>query len=183
MRLTLEPLDLERDLGLLHRWVTHPRSVYWGMQGATRAEVAQEYAHIAEDPHHEALLGRADGVPQFLVERYDPFHVEELSPLPELEPGDVGMHLLVAPTESPVPGFTAAVMRQVVATCLAEAPRVVVEPDVRNAKIAALNAAAGFWVVRHVRLSDKIAALSVCDREDFMTSRLGRELYAEEGAA
>ena len=101
MRLTVEPLDLERDLGLLHRWVTHPRSVYWGMQGATRAEVAQEYAHIAEDPHHEALLGRADGVPQFLVERYDPFHVEELSPLPELEPGDVGMHLLVAPTESP----------------------------------------------------------------------------------
>lgn len=174
MRLTLEPLDIERDLALLHAWVTHPRSVYWDMQGASPAEVATEYSRIADDPHHHALLGRADGVPQFLVERYDPAHHPQLARLPELEPGDVGMHLLVAPTDAPRSGFTSAVMAFVVADCLRHGPRVVVEPDVRNERIAALNAAAGFRVLREVDLGHKRAALSVCTRDDFGASRLGR---------
>ncbi|WP_110181110.1 GNAT family N-acetyltransferase [Nocardioides solisilvae] len=175
MRLTLEPLDPERDLAVLHGWVTHPRSVFWGMQGASVAEVAAEYARIADDPHHDAWLGRADGVPQFLAETYDPLRHPDLRDLPEVAAGDVGMHLLVAPTDAPVSGFTAAVMREVVAFCLARGPRVVVEPDVRNHRIAALNAAAGFRVAREVRLSDKVAALSFCDRADFAGSRLGSE--------
>ena len=37
--------------------------------------------------------------------------------------------------------------------------RVVVEPDARNDKIAALNAAVGFVVARAVELPDKTAAL------------------------
>ena len=96
MRLTVEPLDPVRDLALLHAWVTHPRSVFWGMQDATAAQVHDEYARIADDPHHHALLGRADGEPAFLMERYDPRYVE-LVDLYEPEPGDVGMHFLVAP--------------------------------------------------------------------------------------
>lgn len=174
MRLTIEPLDVERDLARLHAWVTHPRSVFWGMLGATPAEVAGEYSRIADDPHHDAFLGWADGVPQFLVERYDPAH-SELAGLPELRPGDVGMHLLVAPTDVCVPGFTSAVMRRVVEFCF-EPPgsrRVVVEPDVRNERIAALNAAVGFRVVREVPLPSKSAALSFCTREDFAASRVG----------
>lgn len=174
MRLTIEPLDLSRDLATLHAWVTHPRSVFWGMQGATLDEVHTDYAQIADDPHHEALLGRADGAPAFLMERYDPAH-GPLAGLPELLPGDVGMHLLVAPTDAPVPGFTAAVMRRAMVECFADpaASRVVVEPDVRNAKIATLNAAVGFRVVRAVELPDKTAALSVCTRADFEASEQG----------
>jgi len=108
------------------------------------------------------------------VERFDPAH-SELAGLPELRPGDVGMHLLVAPTEAPVSGFTGAVMRTVVEFCfeLPGSQRVVVEPDVRNGRIAALNAAVGFRVAREVPLRDKAAALSFCTREDFATSRLG----------
>ena len=139
MRLTIEPLELPRDLATLHAWVTHPRSVFWGMQGASLDEVHTEYARIADDPHHEALLGRADGSPAFLMERYDPAH-SPLADLPELLAGDVGMHLLVAPRRTrPVPGFTAAVMRRVIVECFADpaVARVVVEPDIRNDKIAA----------------------------------------------
>lgn len=174
MRLTLEPLALPRDLALLHAWVTHPRSIFWGMQDATRDEVHTEYARIADDPHHEALLGRADGVPQFLMERYDPGH-GPLAGLPELCPGDLGMHVLVAPTRRPVPGFTRAVLARVMAECFADPAvgRVVVEPDVRNTRIAALNAAAGFTVARTVELPDKRAALSLCTRADFAASALG----------
>lgn len=174
MRLTIEPLELPRDLATLHAWVTHPRSVFWGMQGASVDEVHTEYARIADDPHHEALLGRADGSPAFLMERYDPRH-SPLADLPEIGAGDVGMHLLVAPPDTPVPGFTAAVMRRVIVECFADptVARVVVEPDIRNDKIAALNAAVGFRVVRPVELPDKTAALSVCTRADFESSELG----------
>ena len=51
MRLTVEPLDPARDLALLHAWVTHPRSVFWGMQDATPEQVHDEYARIAADPN------------------------------------------------------------------------------------------------------------------------------------
>ena len=51
--------------------------------------------------------------------------------------------------------------------------RVVVEPDVRNDRIAALNAAAGFVVARTVDLPDKTAALGFCSREAFTASALG----------
>ena len=174
MRLTLEPLDPARDLALLHAWVTHPRSVFWGMQDATPERVHDEYARIADDPHHEALLGRADGEPAFLMERYDPAH-SPLAGLPELGLGDVGMHLFVAPTDTPVHGFTSAVMRRVMEACFADAAvrRVVVEPDARNDRIAVLNAAVGFVVARTVQLPDKTAVLSFCTREGYTASALG----------
>lgn len=174
MRLTLEPLDVESHAGLLHRWVTHPRSVYWQMLDATVADVAAEYARIAADTHHHAHLGRADGIPAFLAETYDPFH-SELRDLPELRPGDLGMHVLVAPTDSPVRGFTTAVFRTVMEHCFADpaVERVVVEPDVRNERIARLNAAAGFVVAREVSLASKTAALSFCTRAAFRASSLG----------
>lgn len=174
MRLTLEPLDPTRDLALLHGWVTHPRSVFWGMQDATPEQVHDEYARIATDPHHEALLGRADGEPAFLMERYDPAH-SPLAGLPELRAGDVGMHVLVAPTDRPVHGFTGAVMRRVMKACFADPSvrRVVVEPDARNHRIAVLNEAVGFVVARHVELPGKTAALSFCTRAAFNNSSLG----------
>lgn len=165
-RATLEPLDLDRDLALLHAWVTHPRSVYWEMQDATREDVATEYARIVADPHHDAWLGRVDGEPAFLAETYDPAH-SPLAGLPEVAPGDLGMHLLVAPPSgAPVPGFTRLVFRAVLEHCFADpgVRRVVVEPDVRNDRIAALNAAFGFVVARHVDLGAKTAALSFCTR-------------------
>ncbi len=77
------------------------------------------------------------------------------------------MHVLVAPTDAPRRGFTRQVFREVMEHCFADPAvrRVVVEPDVRNDRIAALNKAAGFEVVRTVRLRTKEAALSVCSRD------------------
>ncbi len=63
-RITIEPLDLSRDVGLLHAWVTHPRSAFWMMQDASLDDVRTEYAAIAADPpHHDAFLGRIGGRP------------------------------------------------------------------------------------------------------------------------
>jgi RimJ/RimL family protein N-acetyltransferase len=164
-RVTLEPVDVERDAGLLHRWVTHPRSVFWQMTDASVADVA---------------LGRVDGAPAFLAETYDPARSElvGLTGLPELREGDLGMHVLVAPTDRPVPGFTRRVLGAVMDHCFADpaVARVVVEPDVRNARIARLNAEAGFTVARVVALPGKDAALSFCTRAAFARSRLALEV-------
>ncbi|WP_109505418.1 GNAT family N-acetyltransferase [Nocardioides speluncae] len=172
--ITFEPLDLEQHLARLHAWVTHPRSVYWMMQGASVADVAEEYTKIANDPHHHAWLGRVDGVPAFLAETYDPA-LSELAGAAELAPGDLGMHVLVAPTDKPRPGFTGAVFAAVMDFCFKQpgAERVVVEPDVGNDKIRAKNIAAGFVELREVVLTGKTGMLSVCSRSAWESSSLG----------
>lgn len=166
MRVTIEPLDVERDLALVHAWVTHPRSAFWQMQGASLADVAAEYRMIAEDPHHHAWLGRVDGSPAFLAETYDPFH-SELSELPELRPGDLGMHVLVAPTDHPVHGFTRTVFGAVLEHCFTDPSvrRVVVEPDARNERVRALNREFGFRELHTITLPTKEAMLSALDRD------------------
>jgi RimJ/RimL family protein N-acetyltransferase len=177
--LDIVPFVLARDVDLLHAWVMHPRSVYWGLEGASVEDVAEEYAAIVASEHHEVFVGLSDGRPQFLVERYDPRR-SPLADLPEIEEGDVGMHVLVAPTDAPLRGFTRSVMRAVMRFCFADPAvrRVVVEPDVRNNAIAALNAAAGFVVLREVELPTKTAALSVATRESFAGSDLESEPIA-----
>ncbi|MEV6298929.1 GNAT family N-acetyltransferase [Actinoplanes sp. NPDC051861] len=162
----LVPLDLDRDLDLLHAWVTHPRSHYWGMQGATVDRVRSEYQGIADNPHHHAWLGHdEDGSPLFLAETYEPAH-SELARHYDVRPGDIGMHVLVAPPTSKRSGVTSAVMRAVMDFCFADSrvERVVVEPDVRNEAIARKNAEVGFVEERHVQLHDKVARLSFCTR-------------------
>lgn len=174
-QITIEPLDLSRDLELLHAWVTHPRSTFWMMQDASVADVQAAYDAIATDPHHDAFLGRVGGRPAFLVETYDPAHAAGMGDLPELRPGDLGMHVLVAPPEgAPVPGLTTAVFDAVMAFCFASpgVERVVVEPDVRNDAIRAKNLAAGFTELREIPLPGKTAMLSVCPRADWNAPEL-----------
>ncbi|MEO9324982.1 GNAT family N-acetyltransferase [Nocardioides sp. C4-1] len=172
---TLEPLDVTAHAPRLHAWVTHPRSVYWQMQHASVDDVATAYDAITAHPHHEAWLGRVDGVPAFLAETYDPRLAPEvgLDDLPDLADGDLGMHVLVAPSDHPVPGFTRRVFAAVLDHCFADdaVRRVVVEPDVRNERIQVLNEEAGFVVARTVDLPGKQAALSFCTRDDWEARR------------
>ncbi len=186
-RLTVEPVVPARDAGQVQAWLAHPASAFWRMGHLDADQVRAYLADVAADPHQDAWLGRRDGEPLFLVETYDPARVL-LEGVHDALPGDLGMHLLVAPPpDAPVDrvaGLTDAVMSAVVRFCLADradggrgAARVVVEPDVDNVAVAAKNAAAGFRVVREVELTDgghtKRAALSVCTREDFAASPLG----------
>ncbi|MGS2616802.1 GNAT family N-acetyltransferase [Micromonospora sp. LZ34] len=166
--LALRTLDPEADAALLHGWVTHPKAAFWMMQDADVAAVAAEYRRIAAHPHHDAHLGLWRGRPAFLAERYDPAHVE-LAGRYDHRPGDVGMHFLCAPTDTPAHGFTLAVITTVMEWLFADPAtrRVVVEPDVRNTAVHALNAAVGFAVVGEVTLPAKTALLSVCTRERF----------------
>ncbi|MER7920036.1 MULTISPECIES: GNAT family N-acetyltransferase [unclassified Streptomyces] len=162
------PVDPLADAELLHSWVTHPKAAFWMMQDAKLEDVERAYMEIAADEHQHALLGLRDGVPAFLMEKYDPAH-RELVGLYEPRPGDVGMHFLTPATDTPEHGFTKAVITAVMAH-LFEDPaveRVVVEPDVRNKAVHALNAAVGFVAEREIQKPEKEALLSFCTREQF----------------
>lgn len=173
MRFTFRCLDAQADALLLHGWVTRPYASFWGMLSASVADVAEEYAGIQSSGHHHALLGLDGGVPAFLVEEYLP----SLSPLAAtyaVRSGDVGMHLLVAPPSSgPEHGYTTAVMDAVLARLFSrpEVERVVVEPDVRNTRIHALNERLGFQPAGMVALPDKEALLSFCTRSGYLAAR------------
>ncbi|MGH3312427.1 MAG: GNAT family N-acetyltransferase [Streptomyces sp.] len=168
----LRPVDPAGDAELLHRWVTDPKSAYWLMQNATLPDVEREFADIAASEHHDAFLGLHEGEPRFLTERYDPAHIE-LKGLYDAEPGDVGMHFLCAPTDTPLQGFTLAVIHTVMDMLFADphTRRVVVEPDVRNTAVHALNEAVGFHIERTLAKPEKDAYLSMCTRADFLTAR------------
>lgn len=185
MRFRFRPVDPAADSALLHSWVGMDYARFWGMQSATLTEVRAEYENIQASGHHTAILGLEDGIPVFLMERYDPTR----SPLHghyDAEAGDIGMHLLVAPPLRPRPAFTTAVMSAVLDTLFADptVERVVVEPDAANHKIHALNARLGFRKHALVRLPDKEAWLSLCTRENFQNAAfLLATQTASEGAA
>ncbi|MFH8340401.1 GNAT family N-acetyltransferase [Streptomyces sp. AM6-12] len=165
---TFRPVDPRRDAELLHSWITHPKAAFWMMQEARLEDVERAYMEIAADEHQHALLGLRDGVPAFLMEKYDPAH-RELVGLYEPRPGDAGMHFLTPATDTPEHGFTKAVITAVMAHLFADpaVERVVVEPDVRNTAVHALNAAVGFVAEREIRKPEKTALLSFCTREQF----------------
>ncbi|WP_205696739.1 GNAT family N-acetyltransferase [Conexibacter sp. SYSU D00693] len=168
VRFAFRPVDPDADAELLHRWVTHPKARFWLMQDADVAAVRAEYVQIAASAHHDAAIGLADGEPAVLAERYDPAHAP-VGDAYDVQEGDLGMHVLVAPTDTPVHGFTRTAMRAVMAWCFEDpaVARVVVEPDAENTAIHRLNAAVGFRELRVVQLPDKRALLSVCTRTAF----------------
>ncbi|MEU7516708.1 GNAT family N-acetyltransferase [Streptomyces sp. NPDC042898] len=168
MTVRFRPLDPLKDAELIHAWVTHPKAAFWMMQDASLEDVEREYTAFAADPHHQAFIGLVDEVPSILMERYDPAHLE-LVGLYDPLPGDVGMHFLVAPTDTPVHGFTRKVITAVMAELFADpaTARVVVEPDVANKAVHALNEAVGFVPEREIQKPEKKALLSFCTREQF----------------
>lgn len=169
---TVRPLDPLTDAELVHRWVTHPKAAFWMMRDARLQDVEREYMRIAAHEHHHAFLGLHDGEPAFLMEKYDPRYVE-LTGLYDPEPGDVGMHFLVAPADRPVHGFTRAVISAVMEELFADPAtrRVVVEPDVSNKAVHALNEAVGFVPEREIDKPEKRALLSFCTRAQFEAAR------------
>jgi hypothetical protein len=171
---TLRPLDPRADAALVHGWVLSPHAGFWNMADKTLAEIERFYLGLMASGHATAELGLHDGRPAFLTELYDPAH-DQVGEHYDPAPGDRGMHVLVGPAERRVPGFTLGVMRAVMARLFADpaVARVVVEPDIRNDKIHALNRKVGFVYDRPVRFREKTAHLAFCTRAAFEGSLKG----------
>ncbi|SHL44863.1 Protein N-acetyltransferase, RimJ/RimL family [Chitinophaga jiangningensis] len=168
----LWPMDLQKDIPVIYKWVTQPYATYWGMTDKSLTAVALEYSNIFNSDHSMALMGKVGGITSFLCEVYDPAY-DLIGSHYQVLKGDVGMHLLIGPAEKQIHGFTWAIFSAVM-DFLFQNPahqRVIVEPDTRNEKIHRLNRRAGFVYEKEVQLPHKTAALATCTREHYQLSK------------
>ena len=159
----LRPMDPEKDLYTIYNWVTKPYAKYWGMNDKPIEFVRAEYERIP------ALIGLFNGQVAFLCEIYDPA-LDQVGAHYEVLPGDLGMHVLVGPPVKRIPHFTLHVFATIMDYMFSdpEIKRIVVEPDVNNTKIHALNKLAGFEYQYNITLPHKIASLAFCTREQYL---------------
>lgn len=162
----LRPFDLETDCSIIHHWVNKEYAIYWGMIGFSLEEVKAAYEKILE--HTQVYIGLFDTKISFLLECYEPSE-DIIGNYYEVEEGDKGMHILVAPTENPLRNFTWSVFSFIM-DFIFDKPntkRIVVEPDARNHKIHQLNKKAGFVFQKIIELPNKKAHLEFCTRKDY----------------
>lgn len=160
--------NLSNDTTTIHDWVTKPYAIYWGMHEFTVIQVKEEYQKIVDHKYHHVCVGMLQNKPVFLMEYYDPKN-DHIAEHYEFLPGDIGMHILVAPVEKKVSKFTWKVFTTVMDFLFSDPliERIVVEPDVSNKKIHALNIKAGFRYIKEIQLPHKRAHLAICTREDY----------------
>ncbi len=161
-------LAIPTDTALIHGWFQQEHAKFWGLQGASVAEVGGLYAALLASGFRDAHIGFIDGEPVVLAESYDP-RFDQLADHYAVQPGDLGMHICVAPGRRPVRGFTRRVFQAVMDLMFEGlgAHRVVVEPDMQNEKIHVLNKTFGFVYRGNVQLREKVASLALCTRADY----------------
>lgn len=169
---TLTPLRPDADAELVHRWVRRPRARFWGMQDHSVDDVRDVYAFVDSLPTHHAFLIRLAGEPVGIFQTYDPAHdpVGECYPV---QPGDVGVHLLLAPEQPVGPGFARALGLELGRHLFADATcrRVVAEPDAANDAALGLARRLGFTLGDEVDLPTKRARMAFLTAERFALLR------------
>jgi len=162
----LRPINMEMDIPLIHNWVNRDYAVYWEMNGFSVEEVRNTYYNILEKT--QVYIGSFNNNVAFLLECYNP-EEDLVGKYYESQKGDKGMHILVAPSEKPIPNFTWTIFTVILDFIFSDGKnqRIVVEPDARNHKIHLLNKRAGFVFQRVLDLPHKQAHLEFCTREDY----------------
>ncbi|WP_456787706.1 GNAT family N-acetyltransferase [Cellulomonas sp. P5_C5] len=158
-RITTTVLDPEGDLDTIHGWVTAPGTGFWGLAELSRDELRDTYAFVDSLPTHHAYLVRRDGEPVALLQVYDPAD-DPLGECYDVQPGDVGIHLLVGARVRP--GSSTRLFDTIVGFLrdLPGARRVVAEPDVRNDRALARMTRTGFVAGPVIELPHKRAQLA-----------------------
>ncbi|GGN67064.1 acetyltransferase [Streptomyces albiflavescens] len=141
------PLDPHADLDVVHSWVAQERAEFWGMNGLTKQQVLETYRHLDSLDTHHAFLAVKDGEPVALFQTYEP-EADRVSECYDVEPGDIGVHLLIGPPgqAGARPGFSSSLLVAFTSYVLVglDRERVVVDPDERNRKAIARFERQGF---------------------------------------
>ncbi|MFE9635417.1 GNAT family N-acetyltransferase [Streptomyces sp. NPDC006463] len=153
---TITPVDPAADSALIHSWVTQERARFWGMGEASRELVQEIYEDVDRRTTHHAFMIAREGEQVALFQTYDCAE-DRVSECYEVQPGDVGVHLLIGPgTGAAQHGFTAGLISAFLAYVFSDggARRVVAEPDARNAKAVGLLERSGFVLGPEVELPE-----------------------------
>ncbi|MCL8014564.1 GNAT family N-acetyltransferase [Streptomyces sp. AS02] len=175
----IRPLAPHADADVVHGWVSEERAAFWGMNGLTRDQVAEIYAHMDTLDTHHAFLVLRDADPVALLQTYEP-EADRVSECYDVRPGDIGVHLLLAPAGAGGgrSGWTSAlltVMTSYVFLTLGR-QRVVVDPDVRNEKAVARFLKQGFTAGPAVVLPEIVLPEVHIPRKDAQLAFLTREV-------
>lgn len=139
------------------------------MSEHSRSYVLEIYEYLDSLETHHAYLVHRDGVPVALLQTYEPA-ADPVGECYDVQPGDIGAHLLLGPAEAYEPGFTASLFRAFLSFLFGEPAnqRIVVEPDARNAKAVARLERTGFVMGPEIELPDKRAQLAFLTRSSYV---------------
>lgn len=123
------------DLDLLYDWTRGERAQFWGMTEYQRDDVRDIYRFIDDQHSHHAYLIFVAGEAAMLFQTYDPAH-DPIGKAYDRLTGDIGIHLMMAPTIRRTPGFSLQLGVTMLRWVLGDATisRVVAEPDANNVK-------------------------------------------------
>lgn len=165
--------DIDNDLETIYPWLIHSHAKYWGMQNYTLKQAHEAYDKLIKQTDYNVFIGFHNHKPAFLMEKYKAIN-DRIASYYDAKESDYGMHILIAPPEQKIHGFTKEIFAMVMDYFFSfkTIDRVVVEPDATNDKIHALNKKAGFKHLKNIQLPEKEARLELCYRTDYMTSKL-----------
>jgi acetyl CoA:N6-hydroxylysine acetyl transferase len=163
---SLRRVDPDRDLELVHSWMNDPEVARFWKMPWPRAEIAAYLDRQDRSLHSTPYLGIVNGVPNSYWELYH----ADLDPLAQYYAAsehDVGLHMLLGPTECRGRRLAAEMVRAVVDRLMSRDPRtrVVAEPDVENTRAIRTLEVLGFRRAADLDLPNKRAALMVFDRD------------------
>ncbi len=163
----LVPVQLERDLALLVRWMNDPAvAAFWELSGPPARTADHVRAQLTGEGRSVPCLGVLDGTPMSYWEIYR----ADLDPLAHhypARPHDTGLHVLIGAPGDRGRGLGSLLIRTVADLALDHrpaSPRVVAEPDLRNTASVAAFLKAGFRFSAEADLPGKRAALMIRDR-------------------
>ncbi|GFG80378.1 GNAT family N-acetyltransferase [Mycobacterium paragordonae] len=164
---SLRPLDLDRDLDLLHTWMNDPEVARYWNKAWPREQIASYLREQQLSTHSTPYVGELDDVPMSYWELYRA-DLDPLAQYYDAREHDAGVHLLLGPADSRGRRLAADLLRVVSAWQLDADPlatRVIGEPDATNVRLIRVAALAGFRHVTDIDLPHKRAALLVRGRD------------------
>ena len=129
------------DLPMLARWLTQPHMrEWWGEPEQGVAEIGEAIESVETEPLIVELAGR----PIAYLQSYDP-HLEDGHPYQDQPFGSLGIDLSIGEAELLGQGHGSAILRQFADQLFAEgAPRLIIDPEPRNARAIRAYEKAGF---------------------------------------
>lgn len=132
----------ESDLPMLARWLAEPHAAEWWTGGvdASIAEIREAMGSVST----EALIVELDGRPIAYLQSYDP-HLEDDHPYQDQPFGTLGIDVTIGVPELVGVGHGSAMLAQFIEELFEEgAPRVIIDPDPKNARAVRAYEKAGF---------------------------------------
>jgi RimJ/RimL family protein N-acetyltransferase len=166
--LTLRPVRLDNELGLVHDWMNRPHVARYWRQDWPADRVRGYLADLLAGPASRPMLGLVAGVPVSYWEIYRAA-AEPVGAAYPARPTDIGVHVLISDPALTGQGLGSMLLAAVRDGLFAADPactRVVAEPDVRNIASVRAFRRAGFTHCGEIQLPDKTAALLVAERRD-----------------